>query len=194
MSNKKGMEIGINMIVILIMAILVFGLSIKFAFDIIGKTTKMKAELDANSQEQIRNQILDQNAQVVVYPGVMSITRANSQNFGIGILNSKDSEINYVVSVKCVGYQPKNQGITAVDCSNSINLLYIGGQAYPIQAKKTEVIPVLVTVDKAAASGKYVIDAKVCEIPGAGSMDSATCADANTKPYGSLQKVYITVP
>ncbi len=87
MKSKKAMELSINFIVMLIIAMALFSFGIWFAYKFFGGAEKMRTDLDEQTQQQIENLLMQGNERVVIPFNSKTLDKGNSAIFGVGILN-----------------------------------------------------------------------------------------------------------
>lgn len=87
MSNKKGLEVAIGTIVLIILAILVFIFAIAIVFDIFGGAEEIKAQIDIKTKSQIEAAMQRTNELVSIPFNVKSTKRGDAVTFGMGVKN-----------------------------------------------------------------------------------------------------------
>jgi hypothetical protein len=87
MKSKKAMELSINFIVMLIIAMALFSFGIWFAYKFFGGAEQMRTDLDSQTQTQIENLLMSGNDRVVIPYNSKTLDKSNSAIFGVGILN-----------------------------------------------------------------------------------------------------------
>jgi len=95
--NKRGIELAINFIVMLIMAIAVFSGGLLFAGKFFRQAGATKAVLDTQAQRQIEA-LLNDGSPVVLPVHTKTIRRSKYDTFALGILNIKsDAEHTFTI-------------------------------------------------------------------------------------------------
>lgn len=89
--QKKGMELSINFIVMLVLAIAVFSGGLMFANKFFRQAGDTKAVLDSQAQRQIAA-LLDDGSPVVLPISTKEIRRSKHDTFGLGVLNVEDAQ------------------------------------------------------------------------------------------------------
>jgi len=99
MKNKKAMELSINFIVMLIIAMALFSFGIWFAYKFFGGAEKMRTELDEQTQTQIENLLMQSNERVIIPFNSKTLDKSNSAIFGVGILNMLESPTQFTIEI-----------------------------------------------------------------------------------------------
>jgi hypothetical protein len=102
LSNKRGIELSINFIVMLILAIAVFAGGLVFASKFFGHAEKMRDNLDAQTEKQIEK-LLDSGSPVVIPISNKEIFRNKFDTFGIGVLAKFNGNYELTVCKFLVG-------------------------------------------------------------------------------------------
>ncbi|MBI4016613.1 MAG: hypothetical protein HY363_02875 [Candidatus Aenigmarchaeota archaeon] len=125
-SNKKGLELPITAIVVLIIAILFLslaGMFIKTLFT--GGTELLTSEL-AKMKEQLRKNIEESGELFVMSEGAeMEIKKGAPKKFYFGVRNTASSQVCYRVAVRCL--KPFTSGTQCSAASGAENVL-VGGK------------------------------------------------------------------
>ena len=85
--NKKGIELTINFIVMLILGMAMLSGALVLSSKLFTKAQSYQAVVDKNTQQQIMDIIRDTDSLVVIYPSRKTISRKKSDVFGIGVQN-----------------------------------------------------------------------------------------------------------
>lgn len=98
--NKKAIELSVNFIVMFVLAIVLFGVGIKFVTDIFLKAEEYQATIDQQTQSEIER-IIDPNTPVGMPINSIDLGRGENGIVGIGILNLRGSSGKFTVAVEC---------------------------------------------------------------------------------------------
>ncbi|MFC1800646.1 hypothetical protein ACFLYT_01175, partial [Nanoarchaeota archaeon] len=82
--NKKGIELTINFIVILIIGIAMLSGALMMTSKLFKKVVEGKEIVDTSTQNEIRKLITDSDDLVVIYPSRKTIPKTKSYTFGVG--------------------------------------------------------------------------------------------------------------
>jgi hypothetical protein len=89
--NKRGIELSINFIVMLVLAIAVFIGGLIFASKFFGHAEKVRGSLDSQTERQIEK-LLDSGSPVVMPISTKEINKNKFDTFGLGVLASETGE------------------------------------------------------------------------------------------------------
>ncbi|MBW2997055.1 hypothetical protein KY349_01800 [Candidatus Woesearchaeota archaeon] len=84
-SNKRGIELSINFIVMLVLAIAVFAGGLVFASKFFGHAEKVRGNLESQTERQIEK-LLDSGSPVVMPISTKEVFRNKFETFGLGVL------------------------------------------------------------------------------------------------------------
>ena len=181
--NKSGIQLSINFVVILIIAVIVFGLGLNFAYKIFSLAEEMKTNLDAETQTQIEA-MLDTGAIVGIPVNRAKVQIGDSKVFGLGINN--DNSIMSCSSLQENTFQVEMTKGIAIDNNGDeiedpgIASWYLTGfRDYIILPGDNKKVPIPVSVKRSydggasTRRGTYDFTIKV--------------TDCNMESYGSVQ-------
>ena len=178
--RKKGFEVGINFFVTLIIALVVFGFAMSFAFRFFGKAKEYQAQLDQNTRAQLESLIINSGDRVAAYPTQVELHGGETQIIGIGILNILGVPKTFNVNVSCTkliytdGTAETNPATIAEECAK-IKIVYL--PTHELKNNANEIFSVSIR-NTGALRGTYILDAKVTYSGGA-------------EAYGGIQKIYL---
>ena len=175
---KRGaIGLAINMIVIIILSIVILGLGIAFLQSIMGGANDLKADLDAQTSNELERLMMDQNKKVAVPLNTATLFGGDTHVFGVGILNILDDR-GFTISIEQTKYIDTEDNIDSTDTSANAWLLY---SVDPIQIAQNDHHKegVLVSVPKDAAQGTYIFD--------------VTIKDDTGNLYDNIKKFYVDV-
>lgn len=179
--KKKGIEVGINFFIGLIIALVVFGFAMSFAFKFFGKAREYQRELDQNTKAQIESLIINSGDRVVAYPTQVELHSGQSEIIGLGILNilGKTETFNIITNCTKLIYADgttANEEQTQEECSK-IKIVHV--KSVELKNNVNQITSITIK-NEGAARGTYIIDIKV--IP-------STMPELGV--YGGIQKVYL---
>jgi hypothetical protein len=185
MMNKKGFELSINFIVILIISLVIFVGGLSFTYKFFRLAEKTKTDIDQEQQEKIENLLSD--GQKVAMPTAYRTVKINNDDvIGLGIVNSYRRTWTFYVDVFFdTSFDKAGAIIPGVD-PDYINLNWIFNDTFaynlaPSQSKKVPLymkVASKVAVDKGTVSGTYIFNVCVYE------------ADPVTESYGNDMPKY----
>ncbi|HIH37473.1 hypothetical protein J4460_08505 [Candidatus Woesearchaeota archaeon] len=202
--NKRGIELSVNFLVMLILAIVVFGFGIKLVYSMFSSSMNKIESLDQNSEQQIMS-MLSSGKKVAIPIYKKTTVRGKPVVFGVGIYNSLEgqgSDDEFVVRVGDGTYNaawtgihatyprlfnPDGTEVTDTNKRSKVSLLEpfkatktktaTDGYKVNIQKNKGQVVSIPVSVDKNAEAGTYVFDVFVCAQSFSGSYDIGVYGD-----------------
>lgn len=177
--NKKGIELSINFIVTLILALVIFSFSILFVQKFFVGAGDIQESLDSQTREELQSRLFASSEEVIIFPSSLTIKPREGKFFGVGVLNLGGETIIDVSAVfsKCFderGKELSDQG----KCLENINV--IGDPQKKILANDREIFEKLVTIARSAPSGIYAITVQVNGL--------------QTSSDGAQRTVHVTVP
>jgi len=182
--SKKGFEVGISFFVTLVIALVIFGFAMSFAFRFFGKAKEYQRELDQNTRAQLESLIINSGDRVAVYPTQTELHSGETEVAGLGILNvlNTATENTFTLEVNCTKLI-YNDGTAAgpdeteTECAK-IKLVYLS--EYIIK-NNDNIITSIAIKNTGAVLGTYIIDARV----------TTPDAEGVTQVYGGVQKIYL---
>ena len=179
-TNKKGMELSINFIVILTISIVVFGFGIKILFGIFEDVN----EREIMTQEEINRHLIDimcdSSEKICVTPTTIEVRPYGSGYFTIGILNTYDDETTFYIGVE----ESSNDEIP----TTGKEYWSLGEDFVKINPNEQKKLGLGVLVPGGTKKGTYVLNVYVC------SDESISCGKNSENRYGATQKLYVVVP
>ena len=153
--NKKGFEMSIGLIVLIILSIVIFSLSLYFIFKWFGSAEELKAEIDRQTGEQITAALKTGNQLVAIPVAVQQAKRGKSASFGLGVRNIA-AEKRFSMALDFSGaYYPDGMEIP-VDAMY-MNERWLGGFATAdiglLKRNEQRVVPFLIKADLNVAPG-----------------------------------------
>ncbi len=160
MTNKKGMELSIGLIVILILSILIFSLSLYFLFKWFGQAEELKAEIDRATHEQILTALKSGNQLVAIPIAIQEQKRGNKVTFGVGIRNLAAEKQFSMAAAFSGAYMPNGNAICTAgeSCAFYIEEHWLGGFAttptFTLKKNEEKILPLLIKTDVNIDAGR----------------------------------------
>lgn len=180
-NNKKAIELSVNFLVIMIIAITVFGMGIRMTYKLMTKAEEIREDVDESTQREIEEALT--SGQIVSIPiNHKKVRLAKSASFGLGIFNTGDiqSFIIDMIFEKAFGTDREDISSTVIESD------WIKTSFGPFDLNKNEnkVIGLPVRVprksgDVVTLPGTYIFKIEV--------------KDGNGNRYGNVQKIYVEV-
>ncbi|MFH0977753.1 MAG: hypothetical protein V1837_00480 [Candidatus Woesearchaeota archaeon] len=205
--GKKGIELSINMIVILIMCISMFVGGLYFTNKFMRLASDTKADLDAETQEKLEELLAD-GSQVAISFDHQIVKRGHDTLFGLGIQNTDRIAKTFYVNVSfSEAFASDGSAIAAAaDYMNShwIFSSFPGRQIDP-NAHLTFSIKVAVQGQVSGSlgtlAGTYIFDVCVCGVATGSFADNCALkcppdppSDRSKLYDGYVHKIYVEVP
>ena len=173
--NKKGFELSINFLIMLILAIVIFGFSVKFVYTIFDGLS----ELEQKNADKLDLQVKAlQCGNEKVCPTIIQGGKLNQKDlktYSFKILNVK-------LPAEKTDFRIELTQVVTPDGAEELFYPYKGDKArtIPLEPNEEKTIAIGVEIPKGAVSGKYAIDIEVTQ---------------NSKPYGKekVNKLYVEV-
>ena len=185
--NKRGVQLSVNFIVMLFIAIVVFGFAITLSYRLYRGSTEMTVKIDQQTEMRMEA-LLDDGSMVVIPFEKKIIPRGKFAVFGVGVLNvlNRGDADDFKIKITTITGFDKD-GVIISNPESYITLLY-ETNIINIPNNDKHKFAIGVEMVKNAPSGTYILDLKVLydEDPVDGNV-----VDAYDKP---LYKLYIIVP
>ena len=180
MMNKRAIQLSVNFIVMLIIALVVFGFGIKLAFDLMSEAETIREEVDENTQREIEEALMG-GSQVSIPINRKETKIGKSINFGLGIFNIEDTQyftinMNFENAYDSATKEPINVN------GNEWILTTFG--PYEINKNDQKILPLPMSVPRNIDSGQTPAGTYIFKVIVKG--------EDGTR-YGSIQKVYVEV-
>jgi hypothetical protein len=184
--NKRAIELSINFIVMLILAIATFAGGMLFLSKFFGKAQEMRGTLDSQTQREIEK-LLDSGSPVVIPISTKEIFRNKFDTFGAGILAKFNGQYTLTVSQSSSGsaFTKDKQPITW----NMQDWKIQPSATQTIHLNKNEKGKILIgmTVPNNAPVGTYLLTITVKAVP-----DDNTLPTLD--PYDNPLQMIVQVP
>lgn len=209
--NKKGFEISINFIVMVILSLVMLGVGFYFAKQIFVQTIEIGDQLDFQTKQQLESKLRDPAALVAIGINKKEIKRGGHEAFGLGVANRDKEDGSFYYEAQCSLAKNKDKDGNVVEglivCGEPTeevvtccNKWVMGNPGYSPNTKKTEIdelkpnefklATVFFNIDKRAESGQYVYNVQVYKKP----IANCKATSGKGQPYGPVQKIYVNVP
>ena|SRR3989344_6762146 len=177
MSSKKGIELSLNFIVILIISIILFGFGVRFISRLTSEATNLQ-ELTINElDEKIGNLVCEGSERICIGIDRKTIKRTKFDVFGIKIINILDSQ-EFTIAVS----RPEPSGYTKTnEPIQTDQIAYNPKQRSVFIEKNNEkTAGIGIEVPANAVSGTYIFNVEIKQQDGT--------------LYSPVQKLYVEVP
>jgi len=190
--NRKGIELSMNFLVIIILSLVVFGFGVKFIYDIGAQATKLESMTAQQLDERIES-LLCESEKVCLGVDTKTMKRGDVAIFGMKIINILDERPFYINITPSPG-----NVIPTDDIRNTIFYKPDDWRLINLNRNEERNIGIGVEVQKDAVSGTYIFDVVVCYDDTFTNNDpTGRCQDTSTGlnfDVYSFKKFYVEVP
>jgi len=177
--DKRGIELSINFLVTIIIALVIFAFGIKFIYDIASQATELEGLTTEDLDERIGQLLCESTDRVCIGIDRRTIENGDFGVFGLKIINVQESR-NFHVEAIPSGHTVNN-GPISILTGNELLVklrkdLFIG-------RNQEETVGIGIEVPRGAEAGTYIINVQVQHETSNGFED-----------YSSLRKIYVEVP
>ncbi len=197
---KKGFEIGVNLIVVLIITLVIFVGGIVFSLKFFGMAAERKASIDAETQSAIES-LLDTGAKVAIPIFKKQVKRGSGTTFGVGIrnVNAQSDKFHIIMSFDEAADEFGNQLAKTAEEARQImeyinqNWISKDVSEETIKNQERRIIPVYISVKGALCDssgpncvssttrkGTYIFNVCVCNV--ANGFDACSSNDCLYDP------------
>jgi len=189
LKNRKGIELSINFIVMLILAIAVFAGGLVFASKFFSHAEDVRGSLDSQTERQLEK-LLDSGSPVVLPISSKEIFRNKFDTFGLGVMAKYPGTYTMSIKFKDAFEKGTNDRILGLSETGMLSWLKIPADGYSQKLEKNEKGKYLigVQVPQAAESGTYIFEIGVAFTAGEG-VDSSLSTDEYDAPLQMIVKV-----
>lgn len=167
---KKAIELSLNFLVTIIIALAIFGLGIKFISSLVSDAAELESLTTDQLDKRTEQMLCEGTDRVCIGISKKTIPKGEFDVFGLRIINILDGQ-DFGITIE----KPSPSGYTKNDEpieTNNINLKY--RKNVFIEKNEEESIGIGIEVPKDTKSGTYIFDVKVM-------------------PYDELYKIYVEV-
>lgn len=180
MHAKKGIELSLNFIVVLIISLVVFGFGISFISNLSSKASDLQELTISELDDRIGDLICEGSERVCVGIDRKTIKKTSFDLFGIKIINILDSQ-NFDITVT----RPTPSGYTRNKAEIQSDGLISNpplnrGRTINIEKNEEKTIGIGIQVPGNAQPGTYIFNVEIKTSDG--------------KLYSPIQKLYVDVP
>ena len=175
--NKKGIELPLNFLVILIISIVIFGFGIMFISRLSSQATELQDISLSELDERIGNLICEGSDRVCIGVERKTIRRNSFDIFGLKIVNILDSQnFDIVITRPTPSGYAKNKAEIQTD-----NIVWNPKErSIFIEKNEEKSLGMGIQVPANTVSGTYIFNIDIKGKDG--------------KPYSRTQKIYVDVP
>lgn len=175
--QKKAIELSLSFIVLVILAIILFSLGVKFIFDISGQASKID-KINAEELDRKFAQLPCESSNKVCIGVIRRIIQKGSfDTFGIKLINIEPATRFLVEVTPSKAFDKQNNEI-----ANSINFKH-NTDEITIEKNEEKSIGIAFEVPKNAVAGTYTFDISI-----------KYKVNEEFQQYDDMEKIYVEVP
>jgi hypothetical protein len=160
MHKKGALELSINAIVIVILAMTLLGLGLGFVKDLFNKMGAMSDDTFEKMSERLNIDLASGDEDLLFSKTRMTIDRGGSSLEGLAVRNEGDSSLSYgikIITFSCPsGWEVSSTDPTCKETSDWFEY-FKGDNQYTVKAADSQVNKMQVNVPKSTSTGLYLI-------------------------------------
>ncbi|MBT4651777.1 hypothetical protein HOC13_04635 [Candidatus Woesearchaeota archaeon] len=183
--NKKGIELSINVFVVIILSLIMLSGGVYLLRSFIVTSIGVESDLDAMTQEQLERLLVDEGRQVALPFFSAELEAGDTHIYGLGILNIDEDEFgdSFSITIEPAAYvNLDGKSGTITDLAPFEKWLLYNTNELTIKENQHVEEAILVEVPNGAEKGTYIFDVKVMHSP-----------DNNNDQYDATKKLYVIV-
>ena len=155
MFNKKAsLEISIQAIVIVVLAMTLLGLGLGFIRGMFKNITGTTEDVTAQVRQRILNDMLDNDKKISFPNTKLTIDKGDSTVLTVGIRNKKDTSLHYKMRFSEIS-GPENQPLPAGSLESWFQ--FAQNQVYTLSAAESDVRNIRLSIPTRVPSGSYFL-------------------------------------
>lgn len=178
---KKGIELSINFLVTIVIALTIFGFGVKFIYNLASEATELESLTTSELDKRIGDLLCESTDKICIGKDKKIIRKGDFDIFGIKLINIRDVT-NFKITIKRPnpsGYTPSNNPIFGDELKWNPE-----SRTERLEREEERELGLGISIPKTAISGTYIFDVNVSYDAGLGNFES----------YGGLHKLYVEVP
>ncbi len=175
--DKKGIELSINFIVIIILALTIFLFGARFIYKLATEATELESLTFEELDKRIGNLICESSEKVCIGNDRKMIKRGKLGVFSLKIINILDTQNFEIVVTPSGGFDKDGNPIT-----NNLFIFPATRTVTDLKRNSDITLGIGIEVPKDAESGTHIFNVDV------------QAPSILPKKYSSIQKIYVVVP
>ena len=179
--DKRGIELSLSFIVVIIISIVIFGFGIRFMAKLFSQANALQDLTSKELDERIGNLICEGSERVCIGIDRKKMMKNEIYVFGLKIINILDSQ-NFEINVshpEPIGYKKDKQPIQKVAPFNGL-IIKPAYRTVLIAKNEEKNLGIGIQVPSNAVSGTYILNVEIKTEDG--------------ELYSTVQKIYVDVP
>jgi len=186
--NKRGIELSVNFLVVIIVAIVMFIMGITLFYTVFNKANDYEKQISDQMRRRIES-LLSQGKIIAIPDTQKEIERGDTNSFAIGVSNELKINSEFFLEVRNDSFIDENdvEGHFFLD---GWNLQY--NEFGLIQKDNYKANLILISVPKNVAKGTYIFNVYVCN----NTVNTNNCQQIPPVNLytGAFNKIYVVVP
>jgi len=177
--NKRAMELSVNFMVTVILALVIFGFGVKFVYDIVDKSNSLSGETMDEIDKQIAAISCNSNEQICIDKDHLNMKKGDSTILTLKLINEEDIvNDEFDIQLTTTKYIDKN-GDSYTSWTGDPIIITPSQRTETVKINKERFFGIHLEVSKEDAQpGTYIINLIVTNAVG---------------PFGPTQKIYINI-
>jgi hypothetical protein len=161
--NKKGaLELSINAIVVLILAITILGLGIAFIRGQFGALGGQFTQVSEEVRTEMINKMRESGELVMLQRAEITIGKGQKETVYFGLTNTETTEKEYTIDIMCKGSLKTAEKCTKVTKESSLVGTWVNlPKTIKIPASETGVYPMVIQPEPGTVSDVYIAQLEV---------------------------------
>ena len=158
-SRKKGaLQLSINAIVIIVLAMTLLGLGLTFIRGMFSNIVELSESTFEKISEELNGRLATSDEPLLFSKTTLSIERGSKSLEGVGVRNDADSSIDYgikIITANC----PQKKTDTAIECPDVEEWFdyFKGDEQYSLSPADNQVNKVVIDVPSGTTTGRYLL-------------------------------------
>jgi len=164
--NRRGMELAVNTLVVLILGVIIVGGGIALMYSIYNKAKTLPGEVDKQTQQQLFSILLGSKERIAALDNVQTVARGETATFPVAVQNQLEGKEATFLPVRAQQAAVVPPGVDAT-CRISppdtakCPAMDVIAEPFTIKRYGSKAFYVIVTAPKGAAAGEYVYNVDV---------------------------------
>ncbi len=190
--NKKGFELSVNVLVVIIIGIVLLSAGFVLVKKIVIKSNNIMKDVDYRLQDEMRKSCFLDGRPICLLDPKAKVPRGKSKMFAFGFINNLQNHAHFSVYV-VNSHHPS--GVTDEKANSMIITAFDIDNNKLLEANEESFFWISFKAPNNAIAGQYTYDVYVCTDSDEVSIEDAThCSGSNNKLYtGTKQRLFITI-
>jgi hypothetical protein len=186
MKGKKGIELSVNFIVMLILAIVVFGLGIAFILNLFKIVPTWIKSIDPQTKDIINQRLATER--LVVEPHQREVSKNSVSTYGIGIRNTIVGREYFMIKAELESATSSKN--VKLDPDTVTIIFRVQEPEFSLLVNKQKIVNFGVNVPRSAVSGTYIYNIYVCS----DANPPSDCTADSDLLYQAVKQAIVIVP